>query len=146
MLATADGSHDVVLWDVPSNQRSGQPLHVDGYPVDRARFSPTGSTVLTIGPGGATVWDTASHEPVRTLEKEHTAPVTGGAFSRDGDVVATVGTDQRIVLWSAGTGRPVMAPLEGHGQAVVSIAFSPDGKTFATGDDKGFVCLWELTR
>ena len=146
MLATADGSNDVVLWDVWSNQRLGLPLHLDAYRLDRARFSPTGTTVLTVGPGGATLWDTASRATVHTLDSGHTAPVTGGAYSRDGDLLATVGADQRIVLWSAATGRPVGPPLSGHGEAVVSIAFSPDAKTFATGDDKGSVCLWELTR
>lgn len=146
MLATADGTNDVVLWDVPTNRRSGHPLHVDDYTLDRARFSPTGTTVLTIGSGGATVWDTARQVAVHRLDGVHTAPVTGGAYSRDGDVIATVGADQRIVLWSANTGRPIGPPLEGHGQAVVSIAFSRDAKTFATGDDTGVVCFWELTR
>lgn len=146
LLATADGSHDVVLWEVWSTQRLGEPLRVDGYPLDRARFSPTGSTVLTVGPGGATLWDTAGHTPVQTLDSAHGAPVTGGAFTRDGDVVATISADQRIALWNAATGRLVGAPLTGHGRAVVSVAFSPDGRTFATGDDAGVVCVWELTR
>ncbi len=145
-LATADGGHDVALWDVGTALRSGPPLHLDSYGLDRARFSPTGTTVLTIGPGGATLWDTASHEPVRTLEKAHSAPVLGGAFSRDGDMVVTVGADQRIVLWRAGSGELVGPPVAGHDRAVVSVAFSPDGRTFATGDDTGVVCLWELTR
>ncbi|GIJ68395.1 Hsp70 family protein [Virgisporangium ochraceum] len=146
LLATADGSHDVVLWDVPSNQRLGDPLHVDAYVLHRAGFSPTGTTVLTVGSGGAGLWDTAGHTLLHTLGGTHDADVTGGGFTRDGDVVATVSADRTVALWRAGSGQPVGDPLTGHDGAVVSIAFSQDGKTFATGDDGGSVCLWELTR
>jgi len=58
--------------------------------------------------------------------------VSGVAFSPDGTLVASAGTDHNVQLWDVKTGVLVHA-LVGHTDGVATIAFSPDGTIIASG-------------
>src|SRR5713226_5737358 len=55
----------------------------------------------------------------------HKTGVDAVAFSPDGQVLATAGTDSTIRLWAVATGEE-RALLQGHTDAVWAVAFSPD--------------------
>ena len=62
------------------------------------------------------------------------------AFSSDGKLLATVGTDGTVRLWNPATGKPVRALLPastGLGGGVRGLAFSPDGKLLASAGADG---------
>jgi WD40 repeat protein len=44
------------------------------------------------------LWDTDSGELLRTMN-EHTAPVRGISFSPDGNLLATVDEEGRLLFW-----------------------------------------------
>ncbi len=72
------------------------------------------------------------------------------AYSPDGDVIATAGSDNAVQLWDAVTGGHLRT-LTGHMDDVNCIAFSPDGYFIASGaggfDDPGesTVRLWRVS-
>jgi WD40 repeat protein len=54
------------------------------------------------------------------------------AFSPDGQVVASGGSDNAVKLWNAQTGE-LIRTLYGHADNVSALAFSPDGEILASG-------------
>jgi WD40 repeat protein len=68
---------------------------------------------------------------------------TSIAYSPDGKVLASGGSDNRIRLWDPDTGKEVRI-LEGHKGSVNCIAFSPDGKWLASGSQEHELWLWDV--
>jgi WD40 repeat protein len=73
----------------------------------------------------------------------HISWVRAIAFSPDGSIIGSGGTDQNVKLWNTSSGE-CLKTLTGHLGRVRSVAFSPQGKILATGSDDQTVRLWNL--
>jgi WD40 repeat protein len=122
----------VSVW---SPHAAGKPLwtaHQVGN-VSLAAFSPEGDVLATVGPGTVVLWAARSGERLHALVAAGTEAL---AFSSDGRLVATAGSDGNLRLWRTADGTLYRLLRGGHGKPLTGVAFSPDGRVvFTSGDD-----------
>ena len=175
LLATGSARKTVILWDVtdPAHPaRAG--AFTDRGAVRAVGFSPGGQLLATAsaereysstGIGGISLvhvavmlWDVAAPAhpaPAATLTHSRGnlwAFACAVAFSPDGQLLATVSSDQDVTLWDVtDPGHPaetVTLAISSHywlGPSVHAVAFSPDGRLLATGSDDQTVILWDVS-
>ncbi|HET6597944.1 MAG TPA: adenylate/guanylate cyclase domain-containing protein, partial [Anaerolineales bacterium] len=150
ILASAGADNAIILWDMQTGQRVGEPLQGHTDDIYTVAFSPNGKTLASAGADNLVIlWDLETHTQMGEPLTGHVVSlwppgVNSVAFSPDGKILASGGNDKTIILWNVQTHRQLGEPLEGHSDAVVSVAFSPDGKTLASGSGDPTVILWDV--
>ena len=66
------------------------------------------------------------------------------AFSPDGEILASGGDNNAVILWDVADRSKRESFIE-HGKSVMSIAFSPDGQFLASASLDGYVRLWHVS-
>ena len=143
-LATLSADGSVVLWDVRTRRRDGEPLRVQKLDATSMAYSPDGKR-LAVGSreGRAVIWNTDTRalmgEPLQAG-----ADLTSLAFTPDAKVLAAGSEDGSVWLWRLADPRQPAIRLAGRQGKVMSIAISPSGELLAAGGDDGRIALWNL--
>jgi WD40 repeat protein/tetratricopeptide (TPR) repeat protein len=139
-IVVAGGQRIVRTWDADTG---GTPSQIPQG--GSAWLSPDRSRILAgnLASGvPAQVWDVVERKPV-TPPLQQARGTVDGAFSSQGDRLATTGLDGTVRVWEIETGEVVAGPLR-HASAVTSTGFSPDGRLLVTRDSAGLVRVWDL--
>lgn len=107
--------------------------------ADVCAASPDQRSTVVRRSGGQLVWRLPAGDEVDLTS----LGISAVAFSPDGSLLATCGTDRLIRCWDVSTGS-LVHELKGHKDAVQSLAFSPAGVMLASGSRDGEVVLWNL--
>src|SRR5690242_21002423 len=91
--------------------------------------------------GQVKIWDIATGQQIGILQG-HGRAVDKVAFSRDGKLLATSGTDNTIKIWDLAAKRDLIT-LSGHTSNIDSLDFSPDGRLLASAGEDGSTFLWD---
>ncbi len=106
---------------------------------DSAAFSPDGTRVVTISPGGAAIGDVQTGEQIQNILNPGTGDV---AFSPDGETILIGGRDDNTAsLWDVETGVQIQTFPDEYGPGV---GFSPDGERILTGGSEHTPTLWDV--
>ncbi len=154
-LISSSADNTVRIWDVST----GQSLQVLRLPVsvfDRAGPGQSGHACALSADGrllamagwsprrehAIYLYDLAENK-VRNVLLGHTGEIADVAFSRDGKLLATGGSNLQLRVWDVATGE-LRYDLTGHTGRVQAVAFSPDGKVLASGEFSRMLQLWSM--
>ncbi len=157
-LALVDADKNVRVWDAATGSEL---LALSGHegPLAVVAFTPDGKTLVS-GGGDASpmiraspegnakselkLWDAQTGKSLGKL-KAHETPITGLAFTPDGQTLVTGSRDGTLKIWDWGqrqTRQEVTAKVRSE---ISRLAIAPDGRTLAVGGLNGSVQLWDLT-
>ncbi len=125
--------------------RAGETKRLDRANGGAVAFSPREDSLSIWGWGTGTpaLWDIASGRPRAVTGTRHRDMIVSQAFSRDGSILATGGSEGTIILWNSESLHPLME-MHGPSTETRSLAFAPDGRTLAAGHDDRCVRLWDV--
>jgi WD40 repeat protein len=113
--------------------------------VNRARFSPDGTRVVTASDDNrARIWEISSGRLLAELSG-HDDVVNDASFSANGELVLTASSDHTARIWDARTGKPVGAPLDAQGTIMTAALYGADAHIFAVAADYS-ARVWTLAR
>ncbi|GAB4535780.1 MAG: AAA-like domain-containing protein [Pleurocapsa sp.] len=139
-LVSASEDNTVKIWNLQGNLLQTFTGHQDAVRtvIINNKQIIAGSEDRTIK-----IWDLTG-KLITTLDKHH-SEVKDIALSPDGQYLASVDDDGKIILWQQNNQTwQHLQTLQGQDNSIWSVAFSPDSQTLATAGEDGKIILWSL--
>jgi WD40 repeat protein len=134
----------VRLWDYVINRDGAELQHVSA-PRDFSHFSvlSSGDPKILVAASRRIVrtWNLAGSGEKLTLAG-HGKVIVHLAFSPDGKLLASAGSDDALKIWDPTTGQ-LLQKLTDFRDGVQASAFSADGRTLAASDGDGAIQIWD---
>jgi len=146
MASIGGDDEELVLWDLPSGQKTHVWSSEDVPDLVDVEFTPDGAT-LVLGFHDYTfkLWDVASGKEVRTFGEQYYSNVVNFVLSPDGKLLASSSSNGVFDIWDVSTGERLRT-ISGHDEVTsygAKAVFSPDGKMLLSIAEDG-VKLWDV--
>ena len=152
LVAGPGPNNSVTVWNLMNGDQSS--LKGSSDPADRARvlcaaFHPTNGRLLVSASSDGTLrfWNPETGRAVHDSVKRHEGEIVGMTFNPTGQLLATIGADEKVKLWDVDKKESYFEfPTVYRDQARMlrRPAFSPDGRLFAYGEGNT-VKVWDVT-
>ncbi len=149
MIASGSRDSTIKIWDSQTGHLIKTLAGQRNF-ITSVAFSPDNSSIVcgvewlegesTIR-GEARIWNIKQGKIQHTLVG-HNGAVSVIAYSPDGKLIATGGTDKKVILWDAKDGK-LLNVLESHQGVIKSVAFSNNGRFLASGSSDLSVRIWD---
>jgi uncharacterized protein YjbI with pentapeptide repeats len=141
IIATGHSDNSICLLDL-TNDAILHVFHGHRLKVNSVCFSRDGYELASASNDKTVaVWD-LQERTCRAVLKGHKAGVNAVCYVGD-ELLATVASDNNVLLWERATGR-IVNTLKGHTGSVTCVDFSPSNQLLASGATDGTVRLWRL--
>lgn len=131
---------EVRLIDIASGEVQCRMTVTDGA-VKFLRVSPDGQHLALLRNNDLILYDYSANRTYQLPTGHDNANCI--AFSRDGELLATGGSDRLIKLWHIESQRQI-GELSGHRGEVSGVCFSPDRQTLLSAGGDGLLKLWSV--
>jgi len=142
-LLSSSSEGEIKLWDV----FAGNAIYVLAeFPFDnRSVFSPDGKVFASADLIAIKIWNAANGQQIHEWSTERAEML---AFSPDGRILVSGGSDGSLNLWNVNDDANLLAiaTLKVHHDSVTGIVFTPDGKTMITSSLDGTVRFWNVVQ
>ncbi len=144
-LASASRDKTVILWNIPSGEKTTLSNHSDwvndvAWLPSSGAGDPGGGKLISAGADHRIVeWDTTNGRKLRTLAEQDSA-VLSVAWSPDGKLIASGAEDNTAIIRNAAS--TLIVRTLNIDAPVYSVAWSPDSATLATSGPNGTILLW----
>ena len=109
-------------------------IDVSEGPVNAIAYSRSTNRIAVAAGNSIYIYDASTYEK-QMVFTEHTDSVLAIAFSPNGKLLVSGGSDKTVRLWHVDTGK-LRRTREEHKAPVNTVAFSPDGKRFWSGSSE----------
>ena len=141
-LAGRDG--DVQVWDTDECELRLRIHAHDGWILSVACAPPDGRTLASGGHDEVVRLCDPTPAPLPVAHSWATRRLSAPwKYSRDGELLASGGTDHRVLVWEAHGA--LLLELTGHRDEVRGLAFAPDGRTLVSSSGDGVIYVWNVT-
>ena len=145
-LLSASADETLRLWN-PAPAELLSPTGIYSVAVQPRRPDQAGEPLFAVAgwEGTITLWQPSAGQPPRAVAtlQSHQTPIEALAFSPDGALLASAGSDQDILIWRVTDGTRV-AQLSGNPDRVTALGFFPDGTLLASAGAGPHLNLWPL--
>lgn len=133
----------VTIYNLSTGEPVGEPI-VTGVMVTSMAYSEALGRLITGEENGLTrFWNLETGEETGLPAGQHAGPVTSLAIDPAGDILASGGTDRKLVLTDLMTAQALGPALLGADSALSALSFSPDGVHLYSGSEAGRLLRWD---